>query len=227
MKNQTRRKFIVSLSKTVATIVGVGAFGKYISYSQIPEDTTIQTTKTMHGNKGKNENKILVTYESQFGSTAEVAHFIGKILSKDGSKVDIEKINEVDDLSSYSKVVVGSAIQYDKWMPEAREFVITNKEILAKLPVAFFFTCLVLSKKAEKAIQKANGYADKLYDLAAPVKPLTIGRFAGVLDYSKMSFAFRLVAKALLTIMGVKEGDYRNWDAIRLWANNIDFKSPN
>ena len=29
------------------------------------------------------------------------------------------------------------------------------------------------------------------------------------------------MAKALFAILGVKEGDYRDWDAIRLWAKNL------
>lgn len=222
MKNQTRRKFILSSSKIVATIIGVVSFGRYFSFSQTTKEN-IQTTKTFYSSKNKNDDKILVTYESQFGSTAEVANFIGKILAQDGSKVDIKKINVIDDLSSYSKIIIGSAIQYDKWMPEARNFVKTNQKTLSKLPVAFFFTCLALSEKTEKATQKAIEYSDKLYSLAPQVNPVSVGRFAGVLDYSKMSFGFRIIAKVFFATHGVKEGDYRDWNAIRSWAKSIGF----
>jgi len=39
-----------------------------------------------------------------------------------------------------------------------------------------------------------------------------------------MSFFLRLTFGDLLTVMGVKEGDYRDWNAIRAWAGTLDQK---
>jgi menaquinone-dependent protoporphyrinogen oxidase len=74
-------------------------------------------------------------------------------------------------------------------MPEATEFVTANQNTLSKLPVAYFFTCLALSLQAGKGEKQAMVYSDKLYSLVPQVKPLSVGRFAGVLDYSKMFFS--------------------------------------
>ena len=111
-------------------------------------------------------------------------------------------------------------------MPEAIKFVTTHQNSLSKLPVAYFFTCLTLSKQSEKAEHKAMAYSDKLYSLVPQVKPVSVGRFAGVLDYSKMSCFIRLVAKGIFAIIGVTGGDYRCWDAIRSWAKGIHFILP-
>jgi len=218
-KNQTRRKFIVNSSKIVATIVGVITFGKYVSFSHITNETNPISANIF----SKRETKILIAYESQFGSTAEVATFIGKNLSVDKQEIEIKKINEIDDLSPYSKIIIGSAIQYDKWMPEARNFVIANRKELEEIPVAFFFTCLVLSKKTEKARLQAKGYSDNLKSLVTEIKPTSVGQFAGVLDYSKMSFGQRILAKGLFAIIGVKEGDYRDWKKIKKWTEKLEF----
>lgn len=215
--DQTRRTFLVNSSKLLATFMGVLTIGKSISYSQ----TSPTTLKPVY--KKNNDHKILVTYESQFGSTAEVANFIGHQLTLDSSKIDIKRISEVDDLSSYTKIIIGSAIQYDNWMPEARAFVISNRKILAQLSIAFFFTCLTLSKKTDKTEKKANLYSETLYALAPEVKPISIGRFAGVLNYAKMSLVSRVFAKGLFTIIGVKEGDYRDWNAIGDWTKSLNF----
>jgi len=166
-------------------------------------------------------NKILVTYASQFGSTKEVAEVIAEVLAQENTIVEAKWIREVKDLEGYNAVVVGSAIQYDRWMPEARQFVATHQDTLSKLPVAFFFTCLTLSKKTPKSNRQAMGYAEKLKALLSHSKPLSIGRFAGVLNYSKMPFVFRLVARVFLSILGVREGDHRDWNAIRSWAENV------
>lgn len=215
--DQTRRTFLVISSKLLATFISVITIEKSISYSQ----TISPDLKPNY--KKNNDPKILVAYESQFGSTTEVAKFIGNQLTLDSSKIDIIRISKIEDLSSYDRIIIGSAIQYDKWMPEARAFVISNRKILSQIPVAFFFTCLTLSAKTEKTEKKANLYAEKLYELAPEVNPINIGRFAGVLNYAKMSLVSRIFAKGLFAIIGVKEGDYRDWNAIGDWTKSLNF----
>jgi len=56
------------------------------------------------------------------------------------------------------------------------------------------------------------------------VKPVDIGLFAGVLDYSKLSFVVRMVMKSKMKKKGVPEGDHRNWDDIRAWAEGLSPK---
>lgn len=174
--------------------------------------------------KQRGSCKILVAYTSQFGSTAEVAEAIGDTLSQRGRVVEIQRVTNVKDIRQYDAVVIGSAIQYDAWMPEARNFVTANQNILKKMPVAYFFTCLTLSRQNKKTERQVMEYSAKLHALAPRVKPVEIGQFAGAVDYSKMSFFLRVTLGIFLTIMGVKEGDYRDWKAIRTWAGNIDHK---
>lgn len=103
-------------------------------------------------------------------------------------------------------------------MPEATNFVTTHQNTLSKLPVAYFFTCLTLSVDTDEARRKAMTFLDPQLNEAAQVKPVSVGRFAGVLDYSKLSFMYRTVMKRKMKKRGIQEGDYRNWSAIRSWA---------
>lgn len=164
---------------------------------------------------------ILLTYASKYGTTGELAEAIARTLRQAGATVDVKWVNNVTDLKNYDAVIIGSAIQYDKWMPEARKFLTTHQDALSKLPVAYFFTCLTLSKRNEKTERQAMAYADKLYALHPHIKPVSVGRFAGVLDYSKMSFLSRLIFKGFSLITGVEEGDYREWAAIRNWTVDV------
>ena len=215
---QTRRKFIVNSSKIVATIVGLLTFGKYVSIAQTKTNTMVKKTI-----KYGNNNNILVVYDSQFGSTAEIAKFIGENLSISNQKVDVKRINEVIDLSIYNHIIIGSAIQYDKWMTEAKDFIVKNETELSTKSVSFFLVCLVLSKKTDKATLKAKNYANSIKDLVPKIKVNNFGKFAGDLNYSKMSFGQRILAKAIFAIIGVKEGDYRDWNSIKKWSKNIEF----
>jgi menaquinone-dependent protoporphyrinogen oxidase len=211
MKDQSRRKFIINSAKIGVAVIGAATLGKYLLLSQTSEVANVQFPETNCGSKNKGGQKILVAYASESGTTAEVAEAIGEVLCQEGNTVE-------------TKWVKNSAIQYDRWMPEAAELVKANQKILQQLPVAYFFTCLVLHKLNTKGDLKAKKYSDKLQALVPQVKPVSIGGFVGVLDYSKMGFFSRLLMKVILFNKGVKEGDYRDWDAIRAWAKDTQLK---
>ena len=225
MKNQTRRKFIVDCTKITGTVIGTATLGQGLLFAKTPEDAKSQFPESNCGSKNKGGHKILIAYASDVGTTGEVAVAIGDALCEDGNTVETLWINNVKDIKNYDAVIIGSAILYEKWMPEAREFVKNNQDTLKNMPVAYFITCMALSSKEDAAMQQAIEYADKISDLAPQVKPVSVGHFAGVLDYSKLSFFKRTLTKAAMARHKVKEGDYRDWNAIRSWAKSIDFHS--
>jgi menaquinone-dependent protoporphyrinogen IX oxidase len=79
----------------------------------------------------------------------------------------------------------------------------------------------VLSKKTDKARSKSDVYATEIQNLAPKIRINGFGKFAGVLNYSKMSFGLRILAKTLFAFLGVKEGDYRDWMAIEKWSQEL------
>ncbi len=166
----------------------------------------------------KPKTKVLVTYDSKLGSTAEVAKFMGSVLSEHGVSTAVKPLSDVDDLETYDRVIIGSAIRYDRWLPDATAFVKGNRTTLSNVKVSFFFTCLTLAKPTPAARLKAEGYADKLRALAPEVKPVTVGGFAGVLQFARTPWPARFALEVLSIATGVKEGDYRDWEAIRSWT---------
>jgi len=168
------------------------------------------------------ELRILIAYVSGYGSTAEVAQEMGKHLTEGGISVTVSPLPHIDNLAQYDAVIIGGAIRYDRWMPVAREFVKKHESHLAKIPVAYFFNCLALARRTEETENKANQYAHQLMALTDQVKPLSIGRFAGVLDYTKMPFFLRMIFKVFGSIVGLQEGDYRDWQAIHQWTKDVE-----
>lgn len=165
---------------------------------------------------------ILVTYASRAGSTAGVADAIGETLSARGFAVDVLPMQEVHDLSQYRAIVAGSAIRYDKWLPEATQFVEEHQHELQKKPFAAFLVSLAMAtqneKRKESARRTASGY---LQPVRALVPTVSEGLFAGALNLSKLPLHLRLGFGLVARTGILKEGDHRDWNAIRAWANTL------
>ena len=165
-------------------------------------------------------NKTLVAYASRAGSTAGVAEAIGKTLSENGLQVDVRPMKDIEDITSYQAVIAGSAIQNKQWLPEAMQFMQTHKAALSQKPFAAFLVCMTLAMK--NADQYRGFVSDFLQPVRALVKPVSEGLFAGVLDIGKVPSVSDRFKFRLSVLFGVwSEGDHRDWNAIRSWAESI------
>ena len=165
-------------------------------------------------------NRILVTYATRTGSTAGVAEAIGQTLAVNGWSVDVLAMQDVADLAPYAAVVAGSAIQSASWLPEAMEFIQTNQAALRRVPCAVFLVCLTMTMS--NADKYRAHVADFLQPVRAIVHPVSEGLFAGVLDISKIpSFGDRLKFRLSVLFRVWAEGDHRDWNAIRAWAEGL------
>ncbi|MFC1975371.1 flavodoxin domain-containing protein [Chloroflexota bacterium] len=169
------------------------------------------------------KGKVLVTYASQFGSTGEVAAAIAQTLCGSGIATDVRQVPQVNDLSSYRAVIVGAPVHSSEWMPEAVDFVSANQDLLSKLPVAYFLTCMTLAVTDRPSeLQKIDNVLEKVQRDIPAVIPVGKGLFAGALDYGKMSFMYRMMYDMFSP--DNTTGDFRDWTAIRAWANIIGSK---
>ncbi len=163
-------------------------------------------------------DKILVTYASRSGSTAEIATAISKTLADCGLDVVLLPMQAVDDITPYRAVVAGSAIQRQKWLPEAMEFMERHQKELAHKPFAAFLVCIALSLQNERWTRAASTW---LEPVRALVKPTSEGLFAGVMDIKKVPLQYRLLFRLSVLFGPFSEGDYRDWEGIRTWAEQL------
>ena len=161
--------------------------------------------------------KILVTYATATGSTAEVAQAIGKEISGDNGAVDVLKVKEVKDLSPYRAVVVGSGIRNGRVYRATLTFLKQHQAALSQVPVAYFIVCMSVRDETEEGRTLLTFYENQMRSRAPQVQPVDVGFFAGKVDPETLPLLSRLIVKALKS----EEGDFRDWDAIRGWASSV------
>jgi menaquinone-dependent protoporphyrinogen oxidase len=158
--------------------------------------------------------RILVAYASKSGTTAEVAEVTAQELEGEFTRVELRPMAEVQDLHLYDAAVIGSAIRIGKWLPTAVRFVELHQYELRQIPVALFTVCLTMMEDTPDNRLLVEEYMRPVLSL---LQPMTIGLFPGRIEPAKLGMVERLVAKT----MKPPQGDFRDWDAIRLWAADL------
>ena len=158
--------------------------------------------------------QILVTYATRAGSTAEVAACVAEELRTAGAQVETLSLKDIQDIHPYDAVIIGSAIRMGRWLPEAVEFVKTHRERLSQIPTAYFLVSGFLREDTPEMRKTVLAYLNPVRTL---LEPTCIGLFAGKMDYHKLRWLDRTIAKGV----GSAEGDWRDSEAIRTWAHQL------
>lgn len=162
--------------------------------------------------------KVLVTYASHAGSTAEVADEIAIGLVTKGLLVDVCPMSSVKVVDGYFAAVLGTAIRREKPLPEAIEFVNKMRAFLRHIPVAVFSVGVDMRLETPENREKTLQYLKPL--LTQINTPLDIGLFAGKVDTGELSMWWRMLAPKDDTGK-VPEGDWRDWGKISAWAGEL------
>jgi len=208
----SRRQFLIGTSVGAGTtIVACSGLGVLAT---IPPAIDFKESSCLKENSMA--EKILVTYASRAGATGEVADTIGQELSEAGFSVDVRQTKEVTDLSEYHAVVLGSAIYMGGWMSDATKFVEKHRETLSQMSLAIFTVSMLMVDRPEEHQQLiATHFTES--EQQPRLQPVSNEIFGGRIDYSKLPFFYRTIAK----MMKAEEEDRRDWDAIRTWAGEL------
>ena len=157
--------------------------------------------------------KFLVAYATRTGTTAEIAETIARTLAARGEAVDVRLVQDVTDLGLYDGVLLGSAVRFGQWLPEAQKFVEAHRAGLGRRPTAIFTVHGLNLGDDETSLSQRQAY---LTGVRKFVHARSEGFFAGKIDLSKLKFFERILAKALKAT-GASLLDLA---AVRAWAED-------
>lgn len=160
---------------------------------------------------------VLVAYATAHGSTKQVAARIGERLREGGLDADVRAADDVDDLSAYDAMVLGSAIHNGRWLTSASALLEQIGEHPAR-PLRLFSVCTVgetTSFLGPRSSRLARRHRELPPDVARSGGPHRY--FAGVIEkwhWNRLGGLFFLVT-------GGRYGDHRDWADIERWADAI------
>jgi|GEM_PF-1699931 len=192
---------------------------------------------------------ILITYFSESGSTQLSAEKIGEYFFSKGFKSEICQVKDVNHLSNYNLIIIGTPNWYGKPAAEIQSFLKTNHAAFINTPVALFYTCMSVSEisgtetekisvfkdpvfwtpsKTIKEMSKwekthaVSYYIENLEKTVPDFTPLALGFFKGNLTLSKLCFKHRIIMK-LITLINkdVNEGEFLSTEALNEWAEHL------
>lgn len=161
--------------------------------------------------------RILITYGTKAGSTADIAEFIAQQFREMDADVDVLPVEQVRDVKSYCAVILGTATRIGKPLPNVVNFAKKHAHDLAPLPLAYFVVGITMREDTPEHRAQAVHVLDALVNVK---RPFSEGLFAGKVDYTKIEQLWRFFVSHDRS-GELREGDWRNWDAIRDWVKQL------
>jgi menaquinone-dependent protoporphyrinogen oxidase len=159
---------------------------------------------------------VLVTAASKHGATAGIARAIAKALTQHGLTVTLLAPDAVGSIEGYDAVVLGSAVYTGHWLDPAKELVARSRHELADRPV-WLFSSGPVGDPSRKLVQQMGVDPVDVGDILTATKARGHRMFAGKLDRKNLGLAQRAALLAFRSL----EGDFREWNEIRAWAESI------
>jgi menaquinone-dependent protoporphyrinogen oxidase len=165
--------------------------------------------------------RILIAYASVYGSTAEVARFMGEALQAEGHEVAVESVKDVSCVDHYDAVIMGSAVHAGLMLPEMFRFIRRFRPLLAAKQIYLWVTCI--------RVLEPGGYEHALInyipeDIVQSLNVRALQAFAGkhVPDAIPMSEYLMLADRYDgWEAANAVRGDFRDWGAINAWAKQV------
>lgn len=156
--------------------------------------------------------KVLIVYASKYGSTAGVAVAIAEALADRGHDAMAREAASAPAPDGFDAALVGSGVYMGSWLKPASGYLEAHAAALSERPVWLFGVGPLGAEDPQPA-----GEPEQARRLVERVGARDHVTFTGALDRGRLGLADRLIARAVKA----PDGDFRDWQAIRAWADGI------
>lgn len=160
--------------------------------------------------------RVLVVHASQFGATKGIAERIAEVLARHGVTAETYPVTELATLAMVDAVVIGSAVHAGHWLDQATRFVYRHQDELRAMPVWLFSSGPI----GDRAVRSQQPDPKEVATFRVLLAPRGVEVFAGAYDRETADFSHMGLGEKLAGRL-MPEGDWRNWDAIDRWTDEI------
>lgn len=155
---------------------------------------------------------ILVAVATRHGATLAIAETVASTIGQTAdADVDVVALDDVTSVDGYDAVVLGSAVYMGRWLGVARKFVDAHATELAARPVWLFSSGPIGDPP------QPNDDPVGVPELMRVTHARGHQTFSGRLQRHGLHLAEKTVVRAL----HVPDGDFRDFDAVKVWATDI------
>jgi menaquinone-dependent protoporphyrinogen oxidase len=168
---------------------------------------------------------VLIPYGTSEGQTARIAEYVAGVIQDhgvDAQAVNIKGSDEDPAPGGNEAVIVGASIHMGKHERCVRDFVRKHRDVLERLPSAFFSVSLAAYDDREEA----QGYIEKFVQ-ETDWHPAMVGLFGGALLYTQYGFIKRRLMKKIARDKGTLDTDtshdyvYTDWESVKHFAEEF------
>jgi menaquinone-dependent protoporphyrinogen oxidase len=165
--------------------------------------------------------RVLVTYATRYGSTAEVAEAVAATLREDFSlDAELQPMRSVRSLEGYCAVVLGMPLYVGSWPNEADRFLLRHHTALTRKRIAIFALGPVSHDAEEQRASREQ--LERELGHYPWLTPVAVQLFAGKFDPAALRFPDNLLTTLPASPLHDQTGgDLRDWEAIRAWAHAL------
>ena len=169
---------------------------------------------------------VILVHSTVDGQTLLICRRIQAVLARQGHVVTLMPVEDAlrADCAGFDQIVLGASIRYGKHRPAVHDFVAKHRDLLARVPSAFFSVSAVARKKG-KDVPAGNPYFRRFTQQTRWQPPLA-AVFAGKIDYAKYGLLDRWVIRLIMGLTGGPTDpavavEFTDWAQVDAFAGQI------
>ena len=173
--------------------------------------------------------RILILYGTTEGHTTQIVDRMAAAMRGEGHEVDIRDAKAVRKepiADEFDGIVVGGSVHAGEHQSSLRDVVKRNREMLERVPSAFFSVSLAAAHPDEEGAEETQALVDK-FVRETGWQPSRVETIAGALVYTQYNFFIRHMMKLIVRHEGRSEldtsrdYDFTDWGAVERFAREF------
>jgi menaquinone-dependent protoporphyrinogen oxidase len=173
--------------------------------------------------------RVLIVYGTTEGHTARIADRMATVIRGEGHAVEARDAKEIRNQAVTGEVdgiIVGGSVHGGDHQSSLREFVKRNRDLLERVPSAFFSVSLAAADQDDESAAEVQTTLDK-FVRETGWRPRRVEPIAGALVYTQYNVFIRHLMKLIVKRHGraeldaSRDYDFTDWEAVERFARDF------